>query len=416
MAKSANPLSVRNFRLLFIGESISILGDQFAMIALPWLVLQLTGSSVALGTVLALMSIPRAVFMLVGGVVVDRFSPRSVMIFSNIARMILVGILTALVVGNATQMWILFAFALAFGLTDAFYYPAQNSLVPQLLTKDQLQAGNSLVQGAAQLSALVGPALAGIIISSFARTSTNGSADFTGIGVALFIDTLSFVATIITSYLIRIEGVAKIPTENVIKAIKEGARYVWDNQTLRVLLLVVTFINFFVVGPFNVGIPVLAERVLPEGAAAYGIVTGAFGAGAVIGIMLSLLLTKTKNKYFGQTIMILIALQGLSLAFLPFSSNTTIVSLISLLMGCLNGYTNIVAFTWLQKRIPEELMGRVISLVMFASFGLVPISSFISGFILDVNMVALFVGGGFCTIIFSAACLLLPAVKQMRND
>src|SRR5215213_3699159 len=95
--KPASPLSVRNFRLLWIGEGISLLGDQFYMIALPWLVLQLTGSALALGTVMALASIPRALFMLIGGALVDRFSPRNVMFLSNLVRMILVALLAILV-------------------------------------------------------------------------------------------------------------------------------------------------------------------------------------------------------------------------------------------------------------------------------------------------------------------------------
>src|SRR5919108_1993328 len=95
--KPASPLSVRNFRLLWIGEGISLLGDQFYMIALPWLVLQLTGSALALGTVMALAAIPRAVFMLVGGAFVDRFSPRAVMIASNLIRFVLVALLSILV-------------------------------------------------------------------------------------------------------------------------------------------------------------------------------------------------------------------------------------------------------------------------------------------------------------------------------
>src|SRR4029453_2718742 len=92
--KSASPLSVRNFRLLWIGESISLLGDQFYMIALPWLVLQLTGDALAVGTVLALGGIPRALFMLIGGAFVDRLSPRSVMIWSNLARLLMVALLS----------------------------------------------------------------------------------------------------------------------------------------------------------------------------------------------------------------------------------------------------------------------------------------------------------------------------------
>src|SRR3954463_9223304 len=95
--KPASPLSVRNFRLLWIGEGISLLGDQFYMIALPWLVLQVTGSALALGTVMALAGIPRALFMLLGGAFVDRFSPRAVMMTSNFARLVLVGLLSVLV-------------------------------------------------------------------------------------------------------------------------------------------------------------------------------------------------------------------------------------------------------------------------------------------------------------------------------
>src|SRR5262245_3866669 len=150
--KPISPLSVRNFRLLWIGEGISLLGDTFYLIALPWLVLQLTGSALALGTILVLASIPCAVFTLVGGALVDRYSPRSVMIWSNVARFVLVALLSALVLNNATQMWMLYALAFAFGLADAFYFPAQIAIVPQVLSEDQLQAGNTFVQGTAQLS------------------------------------------------------------------------------------------------------------------------------------------------------------------------------------------------------------------------------------------------------------------------
>src|SRR5258708_40297752 len=145
--KPVSPLSVGNFRLLWIGESISLLGDQFYMIALPWLVLQLTGSALALGTAMALASIPRALFMLIGGAFVDRFSPRVVMIASNLARLVLVALLTALVLTNQIRIEMLYGFALAFGLADAFYFPAQSAIVPQLLKEDQLQAGNTFVQG-----------------------------------------------------------------------------------------------------------------------------------------------------------------------------------------------------------------------------------------------------------------------------
>src|SRR4051794_4880503 len=130
--KPAGPLSVRNFRLLWIGEGISLLGDQFYMIALPWLVLQLTGSALALGSVMALAGIPRALFMLIGGAFVDRFSPRAIMMMSNFSRMVLVALLTALVLTKTIRIEMLYGFTLAFGLADAFYFPGQSAIVPQL--------------------------------------------------------------------------------------------------------------------------------------------------------------------------------------------------------------------------------------------------------------------------------------------
>src|SRR5262245_59257355 len=261
--KPASPLSVRNFRLLWIGEGVSLLGDQFYLIALPWLVLQLTGSALALGTILALASIPRAVFMLVGGAFVDRFSPRSVLIWSNFARFVLVALLSALVLTNTIRIEMLYVFALAFGLADAFYYPASTAIVPQVLPEDQLQAGNSFVQGTAMLSLFLGPVLAGGLIALLGNAATTGGTPgMQGIGIAFGIDTLSFVASLVTLFMMRIPSTAKHDAEeqNVLESIKEGFTYVWSQRILRVFFLLIVAINFLVLGPVTVGIPVLADK------------------------------------------------------------------------------------------------------------------------------------------------------------
>jgi MFS family permease len=195
------------------------------MIALPWLVLQLTGSALALGTVMALAGIPRALFMLLGGALVDRFSPRTVMIVSNVVRLVLVGLLSVLVLTNHIQLELLYVFALAFGLADAFYFPAQTAIVPQLLAEDQLQAGNTFIQGTAQLSVFIGPVLAGALIALLGNNATANSTPGTqGIGIAFGIDTLSFVASLLCLGLMRIPVVIKPAGEkqNVIAYIKEG--------------------------------------------------------------------------------------------------------------------------------------------------------------------------------------------------
>ena len=417
--KPASPLGVRNFRLLWIGEGISLLGDQFYLIALPWLVLQLTGSALALGTILALASIPRAVFMLVGGAFVDRYSPRSVMMASNIARLVLVALMSALVLTNHIQTGMLYVFALAFGLADAFYYPAQTAIVPQVLPREQLQAGNTVVQGTMQLSIFLGPMLAGGLIALLGHGATAiGVPDTPGIGIAFAIDTLSFIASLASLIMMRIPGTAKQAKEpqNVIASIKDGFAHVWSHRVLRVMFMLIVAINFLVMGPVTVGIPVLANARLAEGAAAFGIIMSAFGGGALLGIILSGVLPLPKPGYLGTTLLLVISTLGVGVVLMPLFSSTTVVVIIALVMGATAGYQRMILFTWLQKRVPQELMGRVMSLLFFCSIGLAPISNALAGAILEINLNGLFIGGGLLMTALTLLSILLPEVRQMGSE
>ena len=137
----------RNFRLLFGGSTISMLGDQFTLVALPWLVLKLTGNPAALGLVLAAMALPRSLFMLIGGAVVDRLSPRRVLLAARGVNALLVALLAVLVLLGEIRMWLVYLIALGIGLSTAFAYPAGSAILPQLVRKDQLQPANALVMG-----------------------------------------------------------------------------------------------------------------------------------------------------------------------------------------------------------------------------------------------------------------------------
>ena len=134
----AKVFSLRDFRLLFSGTTTSILGDQFALIATPWLVLKLTGDPLALGIVLALEGIPRAVFMLLGGAITDRIAPRVIMLISDAIRFVLTALMALVVFTGAVQMWMLYAFGLGFGLVAGFAIPAGNSIVPMLVDEQDL--------------------------------------------------------------------------------------------------------------------------------------------------------------------------------------------------------------------------------------------------------------------------------------
>jgi len=166
-------LSLRDFRLLFVGAGVSLLGDHFALIAIPWLVLQLTHDPLALGTVLALEGIPRAVFMLYGGAITDYLSPRLVMLIANITRFFLTAIMAFVVFAGVTQLWMLYVLGLLFGIVAGFSVPAETSIVPTLVEEQDLQAGNSIIMGITQLAGFVGPTFAGILIGWFSNSFTS---------------------------------------------------------------------------------------------------------------------------------------------------------------------------------------------------------------------------------------------------
>src|ERR1043165_4402283 len=236
-------MSLRDFRLLFAGTSTSLLGDQFALVATPWLTLKLTGDPLALGIVLALEGFPRAVFMLLGGAITDRFSPRLIMFISDVIRFVLTALMAIVVFTGTVQIWMLYAFGLGFGLVAGFAIPASNSIVPKLVEGQDLQAGNSIIMGVTQLVGFVGPTIAGILMGKYYTSSL-------GIGLAFAIDTFSFTVSALTLWLMRAGGkIQKVSLndsakESVWASIVEGVKFLWNDQALRLMFLVIMAVNF----------------------------------------------------------------------------------------------------------------------------------------------------------------------------
>ena len=425
--QSASILSVfklRNFRLLWIGEAISVIGDQFYMIALPWLVLQLTGDALAMGTVLALAAVPRALFMLVGGALTDRLSPRLVMLVSNLMRMVLVFLLAGLVLSGAIEMWMIYVLALLFGLADAFFYPAQSAIVPRLVADDQLQPANAIMQGTWQLSLFAGPVVAGLLISVMAgEPSEAGGGDLRGIGIALIIDALTFLASAITLWFVE-DGETAVDkgtaagdarNEGLLTSIIDGLRVVWNDAALRAFFLLIAISNFLIVGPLSIGVPVLAATRLEGGATAYGVILSAYGGGSLLGTILAGVLPPPPAKRMGIVLGVIWSALGLGIIALGLAPTTTAAAAIALLMGVAEGYVVILFITWLQRRTSEDMLGRMMSLLMFASIGLQPLSNMLTGALVQHNANMLFVTFGAMMIGFTLLFLLNPAVRSMET-
>jgi MFS family permease len=402
---------VRDFRLLWLGEAISTLGDQFALIALPWLALVMTGDPFALGTVLALMAVPRALLMLVGGAYVDRLSPRLVMLGSNIVRLMAVGVLGFVVLEGVAAMWMLYAFALSFGVADAFFFPAQTAMVPDLVEDSQLQKANGLVQGTAQFTGLIGPAIAGVAIAAFAGGAAG--ADVTGVGIALLFDAATFIVSLATLLLIRPRPAHEKSGGSVIKDIREGIAFVWRMPAIRVMMGLSMAANLLIVGPLEVGLPIVAYTRLPEGAAAFGLILSAFGGGSLLGMAAATLLPALPKAHFGSILLGLFSLSGIALALLAVIRSTPLALLDGAIAGTILGYSNIVYITWFQRRIPRNLMGRVMSLMMFGSVALVPLSMAVSGALVSISLDAVLMAGGLGMAVLALTGLLSRSVRAM---
>lgn len=412
---SKSPLAVRDFRLLWLGEGISTLGDQFAMIALPWLALLLSGSPLVLGTVMAAMAVPRAVLMMIGGAYVDRFSPRLVMIASNAVRLVAVTLMGAVVVGGVAQLWMLYVLAIVFGIADAFFFPAQTAIVPQLVSGEQLQKANGLVQGTAQFSTLIGPALAGVVIAGLASggSATGGTPGTGGVALALLLDGLTFVASIVTLLLITNRPGHGASEGSVLQQIGEGIRFVLGTRSLRVVIGISMIANLLIVGPFEVGIPVIAFSRLPEGATAFGLMTSAFGGGSLLGMAAAVMLPAPSPQRFALVVFGQMVVAGLAVAAFGAVHSTLFALALSGLIGIFLGYTNLSFMSWVQRRIPRQLMGRVMSLMMFGSLALTPISMAVAGAVVSISLEATFLVAGLGMAILTVLALLMPTIRHM---
>lgn len=409
-ATSRNPFAGRDFRLLWVGEAVSTIGDQFALIALPWLALVLTGSALALGGAMALMAIPRAILMTFGGVAVDRFSPRRVMLGSNAVRLVAVAALGIAVLAGSTELWMLYAFALVFGVADAFFFPAQTAMVPELVDDEQLARANGIVQGTAQISVLVGPVAAGLVIAALGGSAAAASA--VGIGVAFLVDAVTFAVSLATLLFIKPRAHVAGAHDSIIESIREAGRFVWSSTGIRAMILVSLAANFLIVGPFEVGMPFVAYSRLPEGAAAFGLITAAFGGGSLVGLVIASILPAPRPSRFGTVLILPMAIAGASLAGLSAAHTTIAAAGLTAVAGIALGFVNLLSMTWIQRRIPQAMMGRVMGLLITGSVGLVPVSMFLAGIAVQLNVDATLLGAG---IGMALMALVALSTRSIRN-
>jgi len=391
------PLAARNFRLLWVGSSLSMLADQFSFIAIAWLALLLTGSPLALGAVLMTAAIPRAVFMLVGGALTDRLSARYVMTASSAIRAAAMGLTAALVLSHQIQLWELYAVSLAFGFADAFFFPSRGALVPAVMPPDQLEPANALLSGSMALVGILGAAASGLVVAHF------------GTGPGFAIDSAAF---LVTALAVAAIDAPRVPAAagGLLRQIRGGFTYVWRDPALRTMLLALFVVDTALSGPISVGLATLARERL-GGAASLGALAAVFAAGTLVGNVVGGSLGRRRR--IGVLLAALMAALGGCVMAIAGAFGLAPAAAIMFGIGILAALAQVLFFAWLQRRTSPELQGRVQGIVMFSSVGLAPATMAAAGAIAQLDLGFLFLLSGGIVLVTGLAMSLSRTFRDL---
>jgi MFS family permease len=411
-------LAERDFRLLWSSEAVSLIGDHFHVIALAWLVIDLTKSGLALGAVLIAIGVPRALLIVPMGVIADRAPARTLMLAAHLARGLVVGAMAAMVLTDTASIPLLALLGVLFGAADAVYIPAQQAFLPRTLEAGRLPSANALLQGTMQLTGIVVPPLAGAaiaVVGTGAAFVVNAGSFFLAAGIVLLISatgagTLAgpradapapvHAAGALAAGDELVEGPAVTAQPSFVAQIREGIAYVMDDGALRTTLLISLVMNFALSGPAAVGMPWLAQVRFGAGPLGLGLTATGFAVGSLVGTALAGNVRLTRQ---GPVILGALALSGMAMLAVGVAPWIGLVAVALAVMGLAIGYVNIVALSWLQSRIEPAMIGRVMALAMLMGFGITPLSLALAGWLLDVDATMLFTGAA--TIIVVVATL-----------
>ncbi len=373
-------LRFRNYRLYFVSQIISFSGTWMQSIALSWLVLQLTGSGTALGTVLAMQFLPTLLLAPFGGVLADRFEKRRLIMGTQTTAGLLALALGVITLSGVVELWMVYALAAMFGMVTALDNPSRQTFVMEMVGPDDISNAvtlNSVVVNAARV---IGPAVGGVVIAVF------------GVGECFVFNAASYLAVVVAMFLIRSDQLhPSARSARAPRQVRDGFRYAWSQPTLRTTIVMLVLIGTFTF-EFSTTLPMLAEFTFASGPTGLAIMTSLMGAGAVVGgLVVAAAGPPTPARLvavavgFGVAVGAIAVMPtiGLVYAVMPF------VGVASVSMIALSNAT-------LQLHSDPKMRGRVMSLFSMALIGSTPIGGPIVGWLGDHTSprVALLVGAG----------------------
>jgi MFS family permease len=404
----SGPLAVRSFRLLTGGQFASTIGDYCYAVALPWLVLSNHGSTVLLGIVLACYGVPRTILMPIGGVLADKIGPRTLMLFADVLRCVMVGVLTFLAARHTASLETLGPIAALIGVGEGLFLPASFTIMPSLLDEGRLAAGNSLNFTAVQVGSLLGPALGGALVATTgASTAAMGvdAASFAVSALSLALiprraaagsmaarsaqaadsltgqaDSLTGQADSLTGQADSLAGLADATPASTATAEPAGRphgmrAYIRKSRAMQVILVTAVVMNMANGGMNEVALPALAHA--RWGAGAYGALLACVAAGAVIGTLAAARTGRLRAPGYIASLGFIVA--GVAISLVPYLGGEAGAAIALLFIGACNGLGNVIFFTVAQRHIPAAILGRVMGVLMMCGSGSFPLSVLVTG-------------------------------------
>ncbi len=421
----ARALKSRPFTLVWLGQTISNLGDGIFYTALAWQVLVMTGSATAMGVVLVAASIPRLIFMLVGGVAADRLPRRLIILWSDGGRGIIILLIAILGGLHLLQFWQLVIQSFLFGFVDGFFNPAILAITPGLVEKDDLASANSLNALSQTLSQLLGPALGATLV---ALISTSGAFAADALSFFISVAFLIFVrvprhvpeqAASANDEIIPDESGAEKPRgfKGFVTDINEGLGYVKSSRWIWVSIIVFSFGNIGFVASLVVAMPRLVHDVYGQGVWLLGLINSVSAVGSILGLVLVAQASRLRRRGLLAYFSTVVSSLGITIFGLPFphAAAPIIAPIASVLVGFGLACFNTTWYTVLQEMIPADKLGRVISIDSLGSFALIPVAEALGGVAADHFGPALvFIVGGLSNTILSLIALTVREIRELE--
>jgi MFS family permease len=361
----------RNYRLFFLGQTISLPGTWMQRITQAWLILTLTHSPLAVGVLALAQFLPFTAFSLFAGVVVDRLDARRTVIGTQILQMVLASTIAAVTLSGVVQAWHVYVIAFLGGTVQVLDAPARQQLTYRMVGRDELQNAVALNSSVFNASRIFGPALAGVLLAAF------------GAGICFAINAVSFLAVLAGLVMMRQSeffSVRKSERPTMFRGVREGLTYALRTRDTALILLLTLVISTFCLN-FNVLLPVLAKQTLHAGPRTFGVLSAAFGLGALIGGLLAAAQGRARKR----TMLLGSAGFGVSELFMAPGSSVWLACLLLFVAGISFTSWSSNANSIVQLAAPDHLRGRVIGLYFFAFAGTGALGGIMAGALVHVG-------------------------------